>query len=183
MNKFIEPTTIVSGRSFALSRIQAFIKNPIIFFQKCKDDRIILIPVATMFIRIEALVGMIVAFVQSGEVSKQVMKEFLTLVLAKPLAYLLLIVGGAVIDMVVKLVARKANIHAAERVAAYSYIANIIGSIPVVGIISLPLIVILRAIGIAKQYKLGYVSATIAAAIPTALIFGALWFIKTSLKG
>ncbi len=144
-------------------KIVKFIKNPVKFFEKDKSSSEQAIDVATLIARINYLLCIPSFLIEVKDILQEMtLMNYASLCLFLLFIFLSLkIITGVVIELMgmfynyfIKLITKKDNLVAAERVLAYSSIFLLLNYIPIIGSIASLLVVVLHVIGIYKQYKL-----------------------------
>ena len=174
------------------NKLLEFLKGPSKFFEQNIEDRETLVTFMTFIIRLAAVIDFAVnLLMKQNSTGGNATVLIAVILLAKPLAYLAIILSGALLNFIVKIFSKKDDIKAAHRIVAYGSVVSLIPSIPAngvtssiisigIGILSMILLTLVDTIGISKQYKLSKLFSFIIVISPLiiiAIIIGLIIFL------
>ena len=163
-----------------LAKLIALIKNPPHFFEVNKDNEKQVMDVGTFIVRLIVITNFIL-FLKQGNI---ILTSFLLVfIFARFFTLVIIGINATLLNFFVKLFCKKDDIHAADRVAAYTLITGIIPDIWYLRIVGLLVAISLEIIGISKQYKISIEKSFLAVMGPLIILatFGAVLFTIVSI--
>ena len=159
-----------------IPKIGLMVKNPVKFFQKNKDKEEEFLVFATLITRLSLIIDFITKTITNLFEVKPVTTAsailiYITLFIFAPvLAWLVVKISGFFTNLFAVIFAKKNDYLAAQRVVAYSSVAELVPDLPFLSIVGIIFYFVLEIIGIAKQYKISYPLSAVISIVPGLLL-------------
>ena len=152
-------------------KLVKFIKNPSKFFEENKETADSLLDFMAFVIRISIILHALVGLVLKKTSGPWIIGLLLIFLFARIIANIFLFFSGKILNLFARIFGAEDNELAAGRVVAYSSSVNIISPIPIIGSLSVFLMIILEIIGVSKQYRISLFRSFMAVILPWIIIW------------